>query len=75
MGIKILLRWRSLRRSSENSLKWMIRLNPLTVQDLGTPTPIGGLAYAFYGGMPEEIETKVLDLLSEEIRALPGRIY
>jgi ADP-ribosylglycohydrolase len=30
----------------------------------------GGLAEAFYGGVPEGIKTKVLDLLSEEIRAI-----
>ena len=30
----------------------------------------GGMAEAFYGGVPEEIKTKILDLLSEEIRAI-----
>jgi ADP-ribosylglycohydrolase len=30
----------------------------------------GGIAEAFYGGVPEKIKTKVLDLLPEEMRAI-----
>jgi hypothetical protein len=38
-SIKILQRRRSFKKSSENNLKRMIKSDPITTQDLGTPCP------------------------------------
>jgi hypothetical protein len=73
---KILLSRRSSRRSTENSLNWMIKLDPLKIVNPGTPPPLWRIDYLVWvGGVLSEYanfsleKPNSLDDITEDVKA------